>query len=107
VNRPKACHNHDKRRHDGGGRAATSPAQVGTTTGQNSASNSSSHKIFSPSTVIRTPECTNRNASEDRGAEFIGGTFTASEDLFVTVPLRSSSVVLIEHLQGCFSSISM
>jgi hypothetical protein len=46
------------------------PVQVGTVTGQNSAPSSSSRKIFSPSTVICTPERMNGNAGEDRGAEF-------------------------------------
>jgi hypothetical protein len=77
-NRPKACHNYDKWRQNGGGRAATSPAQVGMTTGQNSAPNSSSRKIFSSSTVIHMPERTNCNAGEDHGTEFTGGTFTES-----------------------------
>jgi hypothetical protein len=33
--------------------------------------------------------------------------YTEPKDLFATVPSGSSSVVLTEHLQGCFSSISM
>jgi hypothetical protein len=41
--------------------------------GQYSAPSSSLRKIFSPSVVIRTPERTNRNVSEDRSVEFTGG----------------------------------
>jgi hypothetical protein len=81
VNQLKACHNRDKRRHDGGGRAATSPVQVGMTTGQNNAPSSSSRRIFSLSTIIRTPERKNHNAGEDRGAEFTSGNIHCICDL--------------------------
>jgi hypothetical protein len=79
--RLRSCHTRDKRRHDGSGHAATSPVQVGTATGQYSAPSSSLRKIFSPSVVIRIPERTNRNVSEDRGVEFTGGNVNCICDL--------------------------
>jgi hypothetical protein len=74
---------------------------------QNSAPNSSSRKIFSPSTVIRTPERMNRSAGEDHDTNSPAARYTESKDFFTTVPSGSSSVVLTEHLQGRFPLISM
>jgi hypothetical protein len=65
------------------------------------------------STVMfhRQPLSTNQGApiattSVNRGVRSPTARYTESEDLFATVPSGSSSVVLIEHLQWCFSSIS-
>jgi hypothetical protein len=73
VKRPRAWRNYEKRWHGDDGHAATSPVQVGTTTGPNSAPRSSMRTIFSPSTVIRTPRHTNRDTGEDCGVEITGG----------------------------------
>jgi hypothetical protein len=51
--------------------------------GNNSAPTSSLARDLSPPAIIRTPGRTNRDAGEDHGAKFTGGTFIASEDLFV------------------------
>ena len=56
--------------------------------GNNSAPTSSPVRDLSPPAVIRTPGRTNRDAGEDHGVEFTGGTFTASEDLFVHCTIR-------------------
>jgi hypothetical protein len=73
VKRPKAWRNCEKRWHCRDGRAATSPVQVGTATRPNSAPRWCMHTIFSPSTVIRKPRCTNRDVGEDRSAEITNG----------------------------------
>jgi hypothetical protein len=41
----------------------------------------------------------------NRGGRSLAARYTESEDLFVTVPLGSSSIVLTEHLQRRFSLI--
>jgi hypothetical protein len=51
--------------------------------GSNSAPTSSPARDLSPPVVILTPGRTNRDADEDCGVEFTGGTFTTSKDLFI------------------------
>jgi hypothetical protein len=63
-----AWRNHGERRSPRRGPSGHIRVQVGTVTGRNSALTSSLCKIFSPATVIRTPDCTNRSAGEDHGA---------------------------------------
>jgi hypothetical protein len=62
------CHNRARQRHNGDGRTATSPVQVGTATGRNSAPSSSPVRYFSPCVVICTPPGTNHNGGEDHDA---------------------------------------
>jgi hypothetical protein len=61
-------HNRGERRSPRQGPSGHVVAQVGTATGHNSAPTSALRKIFSPATVIRTPDLTNRSAIKDRGA---------------------------------------
>jgi hypothetical protein len=65
VKRLMAWHNQGKRRHDDGGRVDTSSVQVGTTTEQFSAPNSSTVKIFSLPIMIHTSEGTNRGGQRE------------------------------------------
>jgi hypothetical protein len=54
--------------YSGDGRSATSPAQVGMATRQNSGPSSSSTRYFLPRAVIYTSLSTNRNDGDDHGA---------------------------------------
>jgi hypothetical protein len=82
------------------GRSATSPTQLGTTTGRNSAPSSSSTRYFLPWAVICTLLSMNRNGNDDHGAKLTGSTFTASEDFLFTVPSGSYSVCLTKQFAG-------
>jgi hypothetical protein len=67
---------------------------------------SSAVKIFSPSAVIHTPECMNRNADEDHGAGPPVATCSLNpRSGSVTVPSRSSLVPLSKQLAGPCSQI--
>jgi hypothetical protein len=54
--------------YSGDGRSATSPAQVGTTTGRNSGPSSSSMRYFLPRAVICTSLSMNRSGGDYYGA---------------------------------------
>jgi hypothetical protein len=69
---------------------------------------SSAVKIFSPSAIIRTPERTNHNAGEDRGARPPAATGSLNQRSgSVTVPSRSSSDVLTERIEELCSQFFM
>jgi hypothetical protein len=92
-----AWHNQGKQRHDDGGRAATSPVQVGTATGQFSAPNSSTVKIFSLPIMIHTSEGTNHGGRRKSGR---GG-----HRRWGSVHLGSSSVLYHgSSIQGAWQS---
>jgi hypothetical protein len=82
-------------------------AQVGTATGHNSAPTSSVCKIFSPATVIRMPERTNRSTGKDRDANSPAVRYTEPDLVQSLYHRNHSSERLTEQLAMLCSQIFM